>query len=74
MSAKELISIKGILKLFSRLQCKYLSNCFLDLDFVGLIWGYVEVVCANWKSGESSSINNCLSPSSTENFSQELRD
>ena len=57
MSAKELISIKGILKLFP--CCKVNNNQIVfcsESNIVELNWGYVVVARANWKSGESASI------------------
>ena len=33
------------------------SNCYLELKIVELNWGYVVVARANWKSGESPSID-----------------
>jgi hypothetical protein len=33
------------------------SNCYLESKIVELNWGYVVVARANWKSGESPSID-----------------
>ena len=58
MSAKELISIKGILKLFPccDVDINQIVTC-PESSVVKLNLVYVVVARANWKSGESASIN-----------------